>query len=120
MTMNKKEQVLNTVEEMRAEIVALVADLVRIPSVNPRYPGMDYANAVGGETACNEKLAQAYKEIGCQIDFVEKEKGRANLVGVLKGSGGGRSLIYNGHVDVVPIGNPADWRFQDPFSGKVD
>jgi acetylornithine deacetylase len=118
--MNKKEQVLSTVEEMRAEIIALVTALVRIPSVNPRYPGMDYPNTVGGETACNERLAQAYQEIGCEIDFIEKEKGRANLVGVLKGRGKGRSLIYNGHVDVVPTGNPEDWRFQDPFSGNVD
>jgi len=118
--MNKKEQVLNTVETMRDEIVSQVAALVRIPSVNPRYPGMDYQKEVGGETACNEQLARAYRAIGCEVDFVEKEKQRANVVGILRGSGGGRSLIYNGHIDVVPIGNPSDWKFQDPFSGKIE
>ncbi|MCA0988187.1 peptidase [Guptibacillus algicola] len=41
-----------------------------------------------------------------------------NVVGVRKGSGGGRSLILNGHVDVVPPGNREDWR-ADPYSGEV-
>ena len=41
-----------------------------------------------------------------------------NIVGVRKGSGGGRSLILNGHVDVVPPGNREDWN-EDPYSGKV-
>lgn len=41
-----------------------------------------------------------------------------NIVGVRKGSGGGRSLILNGHVDVVPPGNQEDWD-DDPYSGVV-
>ncbi|WP_377892174.1 peptidase [Alkalihalobacillus sp. R86527] len=41
-----------------------------------------------------------------------------NVVGVKKGTGGGRSLILNGHVDVVPPGNKEDWR-ADPYSGEV-
>ncbi len=118
--MNKRKQVLDAVEKLQDEIVSLVGELVRIPSVNPKYPGMDYQKVVGGETACNERLAQAYREVGCKVAFVEREKNRANLVGVLKGKGGGRSLIYNGHIDTVPIGNASDWKTQDPFSGKVE
>lgn len=118
--MNTKQQVMQMVDKMQDEIVSLLSDLVRIPSVNPGYPGTDYDKLVGGETACNKRLAQAYHKIGCQVDFVEKEKGRANLVGVLKGAGGGQSLIYNGHIDTVPVGNAADWKWQDPFSGKVE
>ena len=34
-----------------------------------------------------------------------------------EGYGGGRSLIFNGHVDVVPAGDPANWRSGDRFSG---
>jgi acetylornithine deacetylase len=44
--------------------------------------------------------------------------GNPNVVGVLKGTGGGKSLILNGHIDVVPQGNMEDWE-DDPFSGKV-
>ena len=118
--MDKKKNVLDTVEKMRDEIVSLTAELVRIPSINPKYPGMDYEKEVGGETVCNERLAEAYREIGCETEFIEAEEKRSNLVGVLKGAGGGRSLIYNGHIDVVPVGKSSDWKFSDPFSGKIE
>ena len=103
-TMDIKTRVLKTTEEMRDEIVDLTAALVRIPSINPRYPGVDYKALVGAESQCDSRLADAYEAFGCDVEFVEKEKGRANLVGILKGTGGGRSLIYNGHIDVVPGG----------------
>jgi acetylornithine deacetylase len=45
--------------------------------------------------------------------------GSPNVVGVWRGTGGGRSIILNGHMDVVPAGDPAQWR-DDPFSGKVE
>mgnify|MGYP000120038381 CR=1 FL=1 len=41
-----------------------------------------------------------------------------NIVGVWRGSGGGRSLLLNGHIDVVPPGNRSDWE-EDPYSGLV-
>ena len=113
-------KVLQAVEDLSERIVSLTAELVRIPSINPRYPGTDYQKELGGETACNRKLAEVYRQMGCKIDFIEKEPGRANLVGILKGTGGGRSLIYLGHIDVVPVGQPTDWKFGDAFSGKVE
>ncbi|MBM7584235.1 acetylornithine deacetylase [Bacillus pakistanensis] len=45
-------------------------------------------------------------------------EGNPNVVATLKGNGGGRSIILNGHIDVVPEGDPKDWR-DDPFSGRV-
>ena len=44
--------------------------------------------------------------------------GSPNVVGVMKGSGGGRSILLNGHMDVVPEGNREQWQ-DDPFSGNV-
>jgi len=44
--------------------------------------------------------------------------GNPNLAAVLKGSGGGRSILLNGHIDVVPEGNLQDW-VEHPFSGNV-
>lgn len=117
-TQTTRQHVLSVVETMREEILSLLSELVRIPSVNPRYPGVDYDSTVGGESDCNRYLAREYAKFGCTVDFVEVESGRANLVGVLKGLGGGRSIIYNGHVDVVPVGKSLDWKFGDPFSGK--
>lgn len=37
----------------------------------------------------------------------------------MKGTGGGRSIILNGHIDVVPEGDRNDWE-HDPFSGRVE
>ncbi len=40
------------------------------------------------------------------------------LVATRPGSGGGRSLAFNAHVDVVPVGDRSSWS-QDPFGGEV-
>ncbi|PYV15880.1 MAG: hypothetical protein DMG07_08835 [Acidobacteria bacterium] len=114
-----KTRVLEGVEARRDEIVELCSTLIRTPSINPNYPGVDVGSVLGGETACNEKLAELYQGIGCQVDLWEAAPRRANLVGVLRGAGGGRSLIFNGHIDTVPVTQPDKWNFKDPFSGAV-
>ena len=43
---------------------------------------------------------------------------RRNLIAQVKGKGGGRSLILNCHLDVVPAGDPSEWD-DAPFSGKI-
>lgn len=58
--------------------------------------------------------------MGVQCELYEKEQGRANLCGRYRGVGGGRSLLFNGHTDVVPPGDPADWHGEPPFSGRID
>jgi len=45
-------------------------------------------------------------------------KGNPNVIGVWKGIGGGRSIILNGHIDVVPEGDLNDWD-HDPYSGYI-
>lgn len=55
-------------------------------------------------------------------DFCSDRKdfsGNPNVVGVLKGSGGGKSMILNSHIDVVPPGDRNDWK-NDPFSGHIE
>ncbi|WP_110112242.1 peptidase [Bacillus sp. CGMCC 1.16541] len=91
-------------------------------------------------TQGNEKHAQAIvveklRQIGLNIDiwepsmrelkkydaFVTTRDSYAdspNVVGVLKGTGGGRSLILNGHIDVVPEGDVTQWD-DSPYSAVV-
>ncbi|WP_411333089.1 peptidase [Metabacillus indicus] len=45
-------------------------------------------------------------------------KDSPNIVGVMKGSGGGKSVILNGHVDVVPEGDLKQWEV-DPYQAVV-
>ncbi len=112
--------VLDQIDSMREEILGTLADVVRIPSITPKYPGLDYDQVVGGETRCNKALLPTYEAAGCEIDIWAEEPGRDNLVGVVKGTGGGRSLILNGHIDTVPPGQPETWKWGDPWSGRIE
>src|SRR5215212_9303372 len=114
-----REAVLAQIDALRGDLVEALQALVRIPSVTPKYPGLDVTPYIGGETACNQQLASLFQAAGARIDLWEEETGRANLVGVIPGSGGGRSLIFNGHIDTVPPGDPTTWAEGNPFSGRV-
>jgi acetylornithine deacetylase/succinyl-diaminopimelate desuccinylase family protein len=112
-------RVLTAVEDAREDLLQAISEAVRIPSVNPRYPGQVYENVVGGEGQVSRFVADIYRALGAEVDVFALEPGRENAVGVIPGSGAGRSLIYNGHVDVVPPGRVENWR-HDPFSGRID
>ena len=75
-----RQAVMTRIEGMRDEIVAACRALVRIPSVNPKYPGQDYEAVVGGETRANQELATHYEALGAAVDFYEAEARRANLM----------------------------------------
>jgi acetylornithine deacetylase len=117
------------VDGARDRIVATLQALIAVPSVNPNYPhfeGVPEGEGTG-ETAAQAVLRPVYEAAGCEIDQFEAVSGRANLVGVLRGSGSdgsdgdrARSLIFNGHVDTVAPGDPARWTSGDPFDGRVE
>ena len=114
-----RQNVLKAVDSLKDDLVQLVCDTVKIPSVNPTYPGEVYEETLGGETKVAEFLKPLLEDIGLKTDMWEKEKGRANLVGVYKGTGGGKSLIFNGHMDVVPPGPEKEWTKAGPWSAKI-
>ena len=115
----EKEKVLTTIDGIRNEIVDVTSTLVQIRSVNPGYPGANYEEELGGETEVCELLEKFYDKIGLETERWEVDKGRGNVAGVCKGTGGGKSLIHNGHVDTVPTGLVDAWKSGNPFSGKV-
>jgi acetylornithine deacetylase/succinyl-diaminopimelate desuccinylase family protein len=96
------------------ELVDLTRDLVRIRSENPKLLGFD----PGGEAAMQDRVTAELEPLGFEIDRWEPLPGRPNVVAVLRGSGGGHSLALNGHVDVVPAGDPAAWPV-DPWDGTI-
>jgi acetylornithine deacetylase len=53
------------------------------------------------------------------FESVLNYNGRPNVVGVFKGTGGGRSLILNGHIDTVTI-QPSDEWTRDPFGAEIE
>lgn len=78
---------------LQQEIAKWTADMVAIPS----YPGVQRQEYAVAEYIRGVFAAEG---INCRID--ELPDGRANAVAVVKGTGGGRSLMFNGHLDTVP------------------
>jgi acetylornithine deacetylase len=62
----------------------------------------------------NEKIKD-YPDFNPGRDYTD----RPNLVAILKGDGSGRSLILNGHVDTVPLGDRDQWT-HDPLAGEIE
>lgn len=92
------------------ELTSLTCDLVAIESVNP-----DLVADGGGEAAIAAFVASWLRGQGLEVEVVEPVTGRPSVVGVLRGKGGGRSLMLNAHMDTVGAGG-----MLDPFTPKVD
>jgi len=89
----------------------------------------------GRESSAQAIIIEKCRELGLKMDIWELDKkelidhpafcsdrgefaGNPNVVGFLAGTGGGKSLILNGHIDVVPVGDLSSWE-HDPFSGLI-
>jgi acetylornithine deacetylase/succinyl-diaminopimelate desuccinylase-like protein len=53
----------------------------------------------GGEEAMAVFMADTFRELGLDVQWQQVEEGRANVVGTLRGAGGGPTLMFNGHMD---------------------
>lgn len=120
--MELKKLIADAVESHRQEALELLQALVRVPSLE------------GKEKPCQEIIEKEMRKTGLEVDMwvpSDEElqahpayvptgmsyKDRPNVVGTLRGSGGGRSLLLNGHVDVVPIGPRELWA-HDPWGAE--
>ncbi|MEF3047914.1 succinyl-diaminopimelate desuccinylase [Pseudotabrizicola sp. L79] len=83
----------------------LTADLIRCPSVTP---------AEGGALALLDRLLS---DAGFRCTRVDRN-GIANLYARWGARGANRSLGFNGHTDVVPVGDVAAWT-HDPFGAEI-
>ena len=70
-----------------------------------------------GEKALVRHMVQQMRAIGMAADEAPVGGGRINAIGHLRGSGGGKSLMFNGHLDTNPA--TEGWTV-DPWGGKVD
>jgi acetylornithine deacetylase len=113
------DRVLAAVDARSDEAVALLQELVAVNSVNPEFAGVRRDEVIGGETRVNEILRERYEQAGLESHWVAPDPQRRNLVGVRRGSGGGRSLALNGHVDTVPPVDPDAWVNGSPWNPEV-
>jgi acetylornithine deacetylase len=115
-------------EKYRQRLVILTQSLVDIPTVNMPPHG---AEKEGQEyvKACLQNLGMSVAEFSpCEAPDFEHNPafipgqdytGRKSVRGVWKGSGGGRAVILNGHMDVVNE-EPGPWTKCEPFKSVVE
>lgn len=120
----KASEIRQWVRKNRGKAVTLLQRLVQEKSVS------------GKESSAQAIVIEVCRELGLEIDIWEPDskvlKGNENFVSTRenffdspnvvarwKGVGGGRSLILNGHIDVVPEGERLQWDC-DPYEGKIE
>jgi len=111
--------VLAAIDSRRQHGIDLLSELVSVNSVNPDFVGVQRDEVVGGETRCNELLAERLEQAGLELNWVATDPDRRNLVGRRAGRGGGRSLALNGHVDTVPPVEPDSWINDSPWNPEI-
>jgi acetylornithine deacetylase len=84
-------------------------DLVRINSVNPRLDP-----SAAGEAAIAAYVVDALEQLGLEVFRHEPAPGRISVVGRLRGSRPGKSLMLNAHADTVDVAG-----MDEPFSGDI-
>ncbi|WP_257391857.1 peptidase [Mesobacillus jeotgali] len=119
-----EQRVRNYIKENRIRGTRLLQKMVQEPSTR------------GEESGAQAVIIEKCRELGLEMDIWEigsdglvdhpafcsdrKDfRGNPNAVGIMRGTGGGKSMILNGHIDVVPAGDPKDWD-RDPFSGHIE
>jgi acetylornithine deacetylase len=87
----------------REYLVGTLADLIRINSINPSLvPGAP------GEAAIATSIADRLRRLGLDVAILESHPGRPSVIGTLQGTGGGRSLMLNAHLDTVGVDGMPD------------
>ena len=114
----------DAVDALAPELIEFARSLVRIPSVS------------GSEQAAQRAMAAKYESFGLETEIVPSVReeieshpafcddaipfvDRLNVIGRWRGTGGGRSLLVNGHMDVVPPGDLAKWT-RTPWGGEIE
>lgn len=70
-----------------------------------------------GERRLAERMVEIMQGMGLEAYLQPVEDDRVNAIGIWRGTGGGRSLMFNGHLDTNPV--TGGWTV-DPWGGLVD
>ena len=114
-----RQAIHNTVAKNKAVYFSFLKDLIAFDS------RILQAGKYGQEKGIQDYLKAYFKKMGAIVDAFSPDndkicgyagfnpnhtyKDRENVVAVFKGAGGGRSLLMNGHCDIVPPGDETAW-----------
>lgn len=91
------------------EVIEILQELVRIPTPNPP----------GRERECAKYIRERIEDWGIKTTFVTKPFESRPQIVASYGTGQEPILVLNTHMDVVPEGDPKDWRY-DPYGAIID
>ena len=126
--MTAHDKILTHIDSHRAEAIEFLQRMVAFDSstIHHGVDGQELRSRNGWRVFCagggsetrlfepdNEKM-KAFPDYSPGHSY----RNRPNLVATLKGAGNGRSLILNGHVDTMPVGDRARWT-HDPWGGEI-
>ena len=108
--MNDARDALRTrVDALQDKLLEFCAALVATDSQNPPGDTGPLADLI-------EKRLATLPDV--EIRRIEAKEPAVNLVAVLKGNRPGRRLVFNGHLDTFPIGDPTPWT-TNPLGGEI-
>ena len=113
-----KNRIIKNIDRSRPEQISFLRKLIQTKSVNPSVTGLTDEKENGAVEVKTAKLVfSKLKDSGFNPRFENRSPLRPNVICEFgRAAKGGRTLIFNGHLDTVP---PAkDYSF-DPFSGEV-
>jgi acetylornithine deacetylase len=126
---HEEQRVCDAVAARSDELVEFASVLIGFDTT-ARNPG----DPARQEAELQEHLAERMRVFGAEIDLFEPDgaalegkplvppgldfNGRPQLIATKRGGGDGRSLLLNGHIDVVSVEPRADWT-SDPFTAEV-
>ncbi len=108
-------KVQKVIESRKNDIARTISELVRIPS------------RTGEEGEAQIYMRNLYDNLPAEVKYLDTgvtylkpdaHTGRPNVIAVLKGEPPARSLVINGHVDVVPVEPERSWKLS-PWSGEI-
>ncbi|MBW2305293.1 MAG: ArgE/DapE family deacylase [Deltaproteobacteria bacterium] len=109
MKMNDHERSLcRAIDERQGELVELMQRLIRAKSYNPP----------GTEENVARVILPELERLGFKVQVVEVERGRPNIIATLSGEKDHPRLLYYGHMDTMPPGNPELWDV-DPLGAEI-
>ena len=128
--MDAPRKLVEAAERKKDRVVELTRELIKFNTTSPNPGGQTV-----DDKECQTFIAEQLKSAGFTVDMWEPDietishypfyikgqnfKNRPILAAKLKGTGGGRSLILNAHIDVVPTGDHSLWKHK-PWGGEVN
>lgn len=108
--------IIRAVDARRGDLLDLLRQLIacRTDSQSEASPEFE-----GEARRCQDIIASSLADLGADVHRWDEPPRYPIVAATLPGAGEGNSLAFNGHIDVVPVGDSSAW-FHDPWGAEID